>query len=451
MRKILNYLLVIALVFAQSALVVNAATINIGNTVSGQTYNAYKIFDVTNAGEGYAYSINSSNEWYGDVVEYVAKEGTITLTRVGTTDKYVVQTKDLDAKDFAEFLNTKKNGKTATASKKAVSETTVIDGLEAGYYFVDSSLGALCILHTATDKVDVKEKNAPPTIDKEADKTTASVGEVVNFTIKLTAGGKADTSYIVHDKMSDGLDLNQDSIKVQLDGTTDVASENYSIIYNPEDGDTFDITFKEAYTAGLEKDTVIVITYSAVINENAIVASEVTNEAKVQYGDSNSTTDKVTVKNYDFELVKYTESDASGEVQLEGAKFKLYNAKTGGEEIKLVKEADGTYRPAKDGETAVEYIEAGKVRINGLSNGTYYLEEIEAPEGYNQLTERYEITINDSDLLGNSAVKVLNTTGAMLPSTGGMGTVLFMVIGSIMVLGFGVLLVTKLRVSKMTI
>lgn len=459
MKKLLNYFLVAALVLVQLIPVANAASITINDSVVGQTYSAYKIFDVTKSGNNsYAYSIDSTSKWFDAVQKYATDNAnTFTLTRVGTTTKYVVIPGenfklDTNAKAFADYLNiylkTVEEAKKPTPEESVEAKNgveTVIDGLAAGYYFVDSSLGALCILNTAADTMEVTEKNGVPTVDKTVSKSSASVGETVTFTVTLTAGGNADTDYILHDKMTDGLTLDASSFAIKV-GDKAVGTENYEINTSPSDDCTFEIVFNQAYTATLGKNTKIVITYNAVVNEKAITSSEATNEAKVQYGNSSSQSSTKTVKNYDFELVKV---DKEG-TQLSGAKFKLYKASGDTQvEIALVKDGNA-YRPAKTGETGVE-IEAGKVRINGLSSGTYYLEETQAPDGYNQLTSRQEFTITDADLVGTSSVRVVNTTGAILPSTGGMGTVLFLTIGSIMVLGFGVLLVTKLRVSKMTI
>jgi len=449
MKKILNYLVAIALVFVQLLPVANAASITIDNSVKGQVYNAYKIFDVTKAGDSYAYSIESTNDWFPVVQSYATTKGTIILTQVGSTTKYVVDASDVDAADFAAYLNNNKEGKTVTGTVTAEGAGATITDLAAGYYFVDSSLGALCILHTATETLNLTEKNSEPTIKKEASQTSASVGETIKYTISITAGGKADTSYILHDKMTEGLTLNADSFEITV-GDTAVATTNYTIkTTGLTDNCTFEIEFNKAYTATLEKNTVITVKYTATVNEKAIVDSGVENEAKLQYGNTTSQTTTVKVTNYDFDLVKIDEAGK----QLEGAQFKLYDAS--GEEVKLVLDTDEEtgetfYRPIKTGETAVEYIEAGSIKVKGLEKGTYYLEETQAPVGYNQLTERVEVELN-GDLTGTSAIKVENTTGSQLPSTGGMGTVLFMTIGSLMVLGFGVLLVTKLRLSKMSI
>lgn len=456
LRKILTLVLTLALGIALIS-PVSAATITVNGTIKGQTYNAYKIFDVTRAGDSYAYSIDKSNDWFEVVENYATAKGTITLTQVGDTSKYVVDASKVDAADFAAYLNDYKADKKIAATEEGNGESIDLSLAEAGYYFVDSSLGALCILHTAADTQTVNEKNSVPTISKDVDKTSASVNEEVTFTLSLIAGGKADTSYIVHDTMSEGLTLKADTFTIKV-GDSVVAPENYEIkTANLADANcTFEIVFKESYTATLAKDTEITITYKALINDKAVKPSEVENKVQVQYGNTYSPEDSVKVYNFDFDVIKVNGNNE----QLQGARFKLYDALTGGNEILLVADsyelADGTvvnyYRPAQEGERPVEFIEAGTVSIKGLAIDKYYLEEILAPEGYNQLVARVEVDLqNDRTIEKQQPVNVVNTTGAQLPHTGGMGTVLFVTIGSVMVMGFGVLLVTKLRMSKISL
>ena len=119
--------------------------------------------------------------------------------------------------------------------------------------------------------------------------------------------------------------------------------------------------------------------------------------------------------------------------------------------------SDGNYRRAGAGEEGVNIVvKDGKVRIIGFDNGTYYLEEVVTPAGYNQLTARQKFIISGSNLDAvfndgifstGSGVHVVNKSGTMLPETGGMGTVLFVSFGTLVVLGAGVLLVTKKRMG----
>lgn len=332
--------------------------------------------------------------------------------------------------------------KTADAGTDGKAEFT---GLDLGYYLVNSTLGAICSLDTTNPNATIDEKNEEPSITKTEDVTTQTVGKVVNYTVKVNVKEGAE-NYVVHDVMSTGLTFNDD-VKVTLDGN-EVAAENYDVIYPATDAHTFDVAFKDSYLKNLAGKE-LVITYSATVNKDGIGVS--TNKAKLTYGEDNSTEFIVVeVTNYSFDLVK-TNTDSK---VISGAKFKLYDAKTGGNEIKLVKEGD-YYRPAVAGETGVE-IEAGSATIKGLANGTYFLEETQAPKGYNKLAERVEVTINSADnkatissdnVLTNGGVQVINQTGTELPSTGGVGTTMFYVIGAILMLGAAVVLITKKKVS----
>lgn len=131
--------------------------------------------------------------------------------------------------------------------------------------------------------------------------------------------------------------------------------------------------------------------------------------------------------------------------QLTGATFKLYDAETGGNEIKVVKVEDSVYRVAEDGEDGVE-IEAGSVTVKGLAaDATYYLEETKAPEGYNILTERQAVTIKADN---SAEAKVVNNAGTELPSTGSYGTTIFYVLGTVLVVGVLIYVVASRRVKK---
>lgn len=471
MKKIIAILVAFILVFTLGTSAF-AATITINNAVSGQTYNAYKIFDVTKTSDaddaGYSYSIADTDEWFDDVVDYTETtevdgviEGNGIKLQKNLSGLYTVTVAaDFDAADFAAYLNTKKDGKTVSGTANAqgenddyVSVTLTVD--EAGYYFVDSSLGALCILETAADSFTIDEKNEKPTIVKTHDKPTASIGDTVTYTLTINVGAKADTSYIVHDTMEAGLTLNDDSFIVKLNDA-DVAAESYEVVLNPDDGHTFDIIFAEAFTAGFNANDIITITYTAVLNEEAEIADDTNdNTANLQYGNSFTVDSTVKTKTFMFDLIK---TDDKNKV-LTGAKFKLYKDAELTEAISFVIE-NGDYRVATADDTdVVDVIEVGNASIIGLGNGTYYLVETEAPEGYNILTAPVEVVIEDQNNATTSTfengyytdetggIKVENKTGSVLPGTGGIGTTIFYVVGAALMLGAIVLFIVRKRMS----
>lgn len=474
MKRTNKYLsLALAIIMALSLCVTSfAGTITVNNAVDGQTYKAYKIFDVTvidgagteQGATGYAYKIEQGSAWWNDVLAYMNVtepdthgdyEGNgLKLTK--TTDGNwfnVTQVDDgLNAEAFAAFLNDRKDGK-EYVDAEAEDNVATLEVEGAGYYFVDSSLGSLCALLTDNENFHAIEKNEEPTIEKEVDKIDNAYDEEITFTVTVTAGGAADTTYVVHDTMDEELVLHEDSFVIKMNDVevpainplTDV--RNYEIVLNPTDDCTFEITFNQEYTNTLANGDEIVITYDAHLDQAADSDTNYENVAVLQYGNTETTPASVYVKTFEFDLVKTTNDN----VVLPGAQFNLYAAD--GTLIKFVMDGD-VYEVAEDG--TVEVINAGVVTIRGLANGVYELEETVAPDGYNKLPNRVEVTINNAndnatvteDVYEDGGVQVINQSGALLPSTGGVGTTMFYVLGSVMMIGAAVLLVTKKKMTN---
>lgn len=544
-----------------------AATITVENTVEGEKYTAYKIFDVSTSGSGdnktYAYTINAKigrgseendNPWVDIVKNYtvqksdaIEKEGEQPLSvfdltlSTEDTNKYVVTIntytnteneeislfkEDKDAASFAAYLeeNLPDTGLTekvdyydVTAGKKDNgSVSAAFDDLAPGYYFVTTSLGSLCALHTSVDSMIISEKNSVPTLEKkilvtemaeggeketeggeketEKDETTASIGDTIKYQITVTDGTGTDNAITVHDVMENGLTLVTDEdIPAQKDfrvktvsgsdeDETDAAigERDWEVSTGKETGGgvtvcTFEITFKSEFIKKLAVDDKIIITYYARLNKDAQIAADTNdNTAWLTYSEHTSQKDTVKVSTYSFDLIKTGEATAEGDSTynvLAGAEFELYDALKNGDKIPLMKVSDGTYRVADSTERAASgfesaTIEVGEAVIKGLGNGDYYLEETKSPSGYSGLTNREKVTIKDANLVNTKAVsgvgvatytravsddnkdtgiQVINKTGTILPSTGGIGTTIFYILGAILVIGSGVLLVVKKR------
>lgn len=380
---------------------------------------------------------------------------------------YVTWVEGADEVEFAKLAldYAKKAGISKEQSLTAGESLVVFENLPLGYYLVDSSLGALCGLDTTNNEVIIQEKNAVPTIDKQVQEDSdnswgnhndADIGQTVNFKTTVHAKKGAE-NYVVHDKMSAGLTLKPETIAVEgltKDKDYTVKAEGFT------DGCSFEIAFTKEYLKTITKDTDIVITYAAILNENAKIADGVNaNDTKLTYGDNNSTEwIQTQTKTYQFQLVK-TDTDKK---ILEGAEFELYDAFTGGNKIALVMIEEGIYRVATAAEKAAEdftsaVIKAGQATIQGLDGSTtYYLEEVKAPAGYNKLAERVAVAIAQENLNAQAAdgayvsggVQVINNTGSLLPDTGGMGTTIFYLIGGILVVAAVVLMVAKKRMHS---
>ena len=482
-KKLMAALLAVALLcamavpaFAAEGAATGSGTITIDKAINGETYTAYKIFNVisskmeTDGSMTYVYTV--ADGWadffnQSEVKNYVSVDTHGQPTWVESKESVAdLQAFAKLALDYASKTTTI-TGKTATAS----GGEAVISGLTAGYYVVSTTAGSLCILNTNGSDLKIDEKNVAPTIDKKIDgsKSTndAAIGDVVNYTVTIHAK-KGATGYVLTDTMTKGLTFNRDSLTVKVGATTLAENTHYTVAVDAAatDGSTkFTVTFKDTYLNTIDGDTDIVVSYTATVNKDAVIGTTGnTNTAQLKYGNNSTVESTTTTYSYKFDLVK---TDNSKKL-LTGAKFKLYDSQTSTTPVKLIKDATtGYYRVAETSESgAVDEIVIDSfkaVTISGLNKKTYYLEETLAPAGYNKLTERQSVelgkegfvadaTINNSGSEGatwtEGGVQVINNTGATLPSTGGMGTTLFYVIGGGLMVAAVVLLVTKKRMEN---
>ena len=458
-RKLFSLLLALVIVFAlaTTAFAADTGSITVDNPIAGQTYTAYKIFDVVYDTDGhYSYTIDSNSEWFDTVETYAAKENSgLTLAQVnGSTTYNVTTTGAFSAPSFAAALNAAVTGKTGTALTAQADGSVSVSNLPLGYYFVTSTNGALCNLTTTNPTVTIHDKNDMP-FDKVDDKDSADVGETVNYTITGKVPdytGFTTYTYLITDTMSEGLTFKKD-VKVTVGGTDVTCTVSYDVDSNANKF-TVSIPVKN-YAIGAE----IKVTYSAVVNENA-VAKIGKNSATLTYSndptDSSETTTKpVVAEVYSSKIVidKYETGNES--TKLAGATFVLYKAGTTEGSKLYYKYTAATNDTAAKVEWVADKSQAtskttgsnGAASFDGLANGTYYLEETAAPAGYNLLEKPVEVKVNGGTTETQLSVtaKVANSTGTLLPSTGGMGTTIFYVLGSILVLAAVVLLVTKKR------
>ncbi|MCF2596772.1 SpaH/EbpB family LPXTG-anchored major pilin [Pseudoflavonifractor phocaeensis] len=457
--------------FAAQEGTLTGGSITINDAVPGQTYNAYQILylESYNAdSNAYAYKANSAWEtWLKTQTSYVSFDA----------QGYVTWKDGADAAAFAKLAQVEAAKMTADATATAPAaadgktySTVTFNNLKLGYYLVDTTLGTLCSLDTTNPDVVMEEKNEVPTNVKTVEedstgiygeKNDADIGQTVNFKSTITAQAGAE-NYVFHDKMSAGLTYTGVT-GITLNGTT-VDASNYTVTAPAADGDTFDVTFTQAFCDTLKANDQIVISYTATLNENAVIAGEGNpNTSKVSYGDSSNTkyTPDSQTKTYTWkvDVFKYT-MDGETEKALAGAKFTLSKNADGSNPIALVSEGNNVYRVAKTGETGtvteITTDATGKFTIQGLDADTYYLTETKAPDGYNKLAGPITIVIGENGVvngtteapLGVDEVKVLNQTGAELPSTGGMGTTIFYVLGGVLMAGAAILLVTKKKMSN---
>lgn len=502
LKKIMS-LMLFAIVTVMLTLTVNAAgngTITVNGTTEGKTYEIYKIFDLTLSGSGasakVAYTIDT--DWTAFFATGGLGESYITDTNSGNLSSIIVNGSvkyiNVTETNVAEFAQAaleyaSRNNIAADDSKEGTRDgRLVFDGLDLGYYLVypkgateilDGN-ASICSLTSTVPTAEVNVKAGYPTIDKVADKTNVDVGEIVTFTVTGTVPntkGYIKYRYVLKDTMSAGLLFNENlaNLKVVIDGN-EIDPSRYSLaIANNGFVLEFDMTKFQAYVG---KD--VIVTYQAKVTEEAIKSTTTKNRLTLEYSNNPKNAEEM-VPTPPIEVPVYSSKvtvkkiDANNnETLLSGAKFVL--TKNEGNKTlyyrainkdgNFITSTDTTLVSVASNVEVVEWVEDianatvlvtdanGNAVFNGMKNGTYYLVETEAPEGYNKLTEPVEIKVgyNENNQLVETGVdhnvSVENNSGTQLPTTGGMGTTLFVVLGSLLVMGTAIVLVTNKRMAS---
>ena len=479
MKRVVSTLLALMLVLALvgTAAAAGEGSITIDNAVNGKTYTIYRIFDLNSHNTDYsAINYKVSEKW-----KAFFEGNALGLNYVDIENDYVTWKDGASAADFAAaaIQFAKDNGIVNDGQQKADSSTVKFADLDLGYYLVQSDLGALCSLDTTMSDVTIKEKNSESTVDKtvkeDSDKTfgktnDADIGQTVEFKTVINVVDGLPKKYVLHDKMSDGLTFDK-NVEVKIGDRTLTAGTDYTLVTKPDldDDCTFEIHFTDTTVDGvqssvLKPNDVVTVTYSATVNENAVVGGTGNpNETRLVYGEQNKTTSSQTrTYVWEFGVFKYTMKNDT-KTPLAGAKFMLYKKAEGKTlYVQVAGNKVTGWTDKKDDGSIFETPASGKFEIIGLDDDIYYLEETEAPAGYNKLAADVEVVINgyvDSEGNGTATVKynnstatdgiveIENRTGTELPSTGGIGTTVFYVIGGLLMAVAVVLLVTKKKMS----
>lgn len=494
MKKVLSVLTALVLVLAL-AIPAFAGNITIKpndkvTSLAGRTFTAYKVLNATRTGDKIVYSVpDGAKDFMAEKFSIDKDDIAFSYKVAQAIEKLTDDARMTFAADVLEAIRTSKiknvTNKTGSLNN---SGNYVISDLEAGYYIVKDSgteTPVSALMLTTTDE-EIVIKADKPSVEKKidgdndtddsttglVDYNTAAIGDDVPFVITSTVpstNGYKSYKMIFTDTLSKGLTYNANSLVVTAtkDGSVEKLTKDtdYTVM---QDGQVITFIFENVKGWDGKK---IDIKYTAKVNNNAVIGTS-GNENKVNLEYSNNPTqesssektpdDKTRTFVTEFKLVKV---DANDNSKLAGVEFELTGTKLN---TVLVTDADGnrTVQVTEENVKITVKTDAnGEIKFTGLAAGEYTLTETKPLEGYNILSEPIKITIgwtapaddnsactwtysDNVDTSGNIAtITVENQGGAELPSTGGIGTTIFYVVGGLLVVGAAVLLVTRRKVA----
>lgn len=437
LKKIASCVLAAAMALTMSATAFAATTtgtITISNTTKDNTYKVYKVFDAVGDGEHISYKLVSGKttaptgfktDDAGNVIE--DPDATSIRDSDGNLTEAAITA-------IAEYV---KND-TPAAEKTAIGESLTFDGLSNGYYYVATTTGTAVTIDSTNPNATIKDKNEPPVLTKiisdassvsdEGKKALAQVGTNVEYTVTIDVK-KGAAGYVFHDKMDSVLSYNNDlTVKV---GDAVVEAKNYST--TTAAGDTLTVTFDNTWIA-TQVGNKITLTYTAKCTSDALSQTPAENTATLDYGNGYTNTvgpEKTQVYNANYKVTKVDGSNNP----LAGAGFVLKNA-----DGKYFKAGTNSISWVDSVEDATEYTttaQSNVVTFAGLCDGTYTLVENTTPDGYNTAADQ-SFTVKSADYtvanLEQSGT-VVNNAGVIFPSTGGIGSTIFYVVGAVVIVG----------------
>lgn len=467
--------------FADTTTPPETGTITINNAVKDVTYKFYRIMDIaTHTSESsYTGVVYKTNDKWSSFVSDSKWNDYFTVKNGGIIEvKPDTATNATFAAAFAKAAKEAIDGSHAADYQATATTSTLKETVQLGYYlvvpegWVDVN-PVVCSLGTTNPNVTINEKNGKPTIEKEVKEGStfgkandAAIGDYVEFQLTINVVDGTPVNYVAHDTMSAGLNFVNEgthALKVARNDAELTSGSDYEVVTTGlEDKCTFEVKFTDGV---LKTNDKVVITYWAQINENAVVGtSGNTNSAILKYGtNGEATCTPTTTYVWSFDVKKYTKDSDSREIALAGAKFQVKS----GDKVAFFKldDTNNVYKFAGwdvTGETSlvsvVETPATGEIKFEGLDSGTYALEEVEAPKGYNKLDSAISFEIKGvtdtnkgqvsygTDSTGT--IKVLNNAGTTLPGTGGIGTTIFYLIGGGLMVAAAVLLIAKKRMEN---
>lgn len=488
LKRVLAVLLTAIMTLAMATTAIVAATqtgnltvkVNEKNTLEGQTIKVYKLFDLSVSKKSYNYVVN---ETYKTMIAKAlgVEESSTSEQLYEKLATYTSSSTEIQkfADDFTAAALKAGTKETATSGKLGKVDSYQFTDLEYGYYLVyqtgTKELQSSLVTVDEAEKT-VNLKGEAPSIEKTADKETVEIGQVVTYTITGTipdTTGYDSYVYKIKDTLTSGLDFVKNEQGDAQEGTNYAVSvqikngapSTQNAVLSGDNNRTMTLDLSQWIRDNqASKGQEFTVTYYAKVNENAVVTEK--NSASLEYGndpDNTTTTTPSEAKTptYPLQIHKLIRGDKDS--YLAGAIFRLYKTEKDAQDNTnpiAVTGSNGSYTvdPVQAGDNKqydMESIGNGttvgtnmNLKLNGLAAGDYWLVETKAPDGYSGITAPIKIAITkstDTDVNNwtiskdntkedDKIIDIENSAGTLLPETGGMGTILFTVVGTALIL-----------------
>lgn len=434
-------------------------SITITNATDGQTYTAYRLFAAAPGNTDTAGAYFASQEAY----DFFGGEAStlFKFTKNGESDYIVEPVSGLTGEQVAAYIQDKNPVQLESMKEAEVTATdsqAVFSSLPCGYYYVNTAAGTLAALATNFSSVQAADKTKYPSVDLKIEvgmdeqdySTNVLVTDISTVTLYVTVQPGLSSLSV---KLSEDAGVLENSI-----ANSDTSGKNrYTVSRLADNKEATTFTLTQEYLNSVTEEEVVAIPLTFRYEQNTFFNTDrVRIYADMDYG-TGTDSDSLEIVTGSQTLIKVDGNDTSH--RLANAEFTIRMKSTGNDMYGFIQDENGVYqcvgkydKNKKDMIKQLVTDQNGEIRMSGLKSGEYWILEEVAPAGYNISRNKIQFYVEEYNNGGTITVAgtdkmIENYAGTVLPSTGGNGTAMIYAAGTLLVLGAGILMITRRRMN----